>query len=235
MPDQEAATPEAGLSRKELMRRAGAVAAGATLVGAVSAGTASAAGCSETVQTIINTAAIAEGLAVTTYYHGIESADVFHHLSDQQPYLRGALSEEHQHLKTLVGAGAATPPTKFHYPAGMFSSPHEFATVVVALERAFISAYGAAVTRFAELNQPGLANLAARILGVEAEHRVLARDILGKPLPNDLCLEPALFKCVSDAAGALGPFLNGGNGHSLVKHRPTAAHIQRAVGKYACR
>jgi Ferritin-like domain len=233
--DSDFSQTAGGLSRKDLIARAGAVAAGAGMLGMLSSTAARAASCTDTVQTIIDTAAIAEGLAVTTYYHGIRSRAVFDQLSDQKPYLKGALSEEHQHLKTLVGAGAAVPPEKYHYPAGMFGSAKEFATVVVELERAFISAYGAAVTRFCELNQPTLANLAARILGVEAEHRVLARDILGRPLPNDLCLEPALFRCVSDAAGALGPFLHGGGGFSVVKTRPTVAQIHRAVGKYACR
>ena len=51
-----------------------------------------------------------------------------------------------------------------------------------------------------------MANLAARIW-VWRPSIELARDILGRPLPNDLCLERALFRCVSDAAGALGPFL----------------------------
>ncbi|HEY3763833.1 MAG TPA: ferritin-like domain-containing protein [Gaiellales bacterium] len=235
MTDSNPPIQSVGLSRKDLIARAGAVAAGAGALGMLSTATARAATCSDTVQNIIDTAAVAEGLAVTTYFHGIRSPSVFNELSDQKPYLRGALSEEHHHLHTLIGAGAAVPPEKYHYPKGMFASAEEFATVVVALERAFISAYGAAVTRFAELNQPALANLAARILGVEAEHRVLARDILGKPLPNDLCLEPALFKCVSEAGAALGPFLHGGSGHSVIKNRPTAAQVTRAVGKFACR
>ena len=88
--DQDPSQTVGGLSRKDLITRAGAVAAGAGMLGMLSSTAARAASCTDTVQTIIDTAAIAEGLAVTTYYHGIRSRAVFDHLSDQKPYLKGA-------------------------------------------------------------------------------------------------------------------------------------------------
>lgn len=223
------------LSRKQLLARAGAMTAGVGVLGTLTAGPAfGAPTCTETVQNIIDIAAIAEGLAVTTYYHGIKSPHVFNHLTDQRPYLRAALSAEDSHLKTLIGAGAAVPQKVYHYTPGTFASVGEFTSILIGLERAFISAYGAAVTRFSQLNQPALANLAARILGVEAEHRALARDTAGDVVPNNLCLEPALFTCVSEAATALTPFLNGSSHHTVAKVMPTAAQLKRAIGPHAC-
>ncbi|HEY8801645.1 MAG TPA: hypothetical protein VIN00_01085, partial [Candidatus Dormibacteraeota bacterium] len=129
--DQSEPAPQ-GLSRKQLLARAGAMTAGASVLGTLTAESAfGAPTCTETVQTIINIAAVAEGLAVTTYYHGIKSRHVFNHLTDQRPYLRAALSAEDSHLKTLIGAGAAVPQTVYHYAPGTFASVGQFVTVLI--------------------------------------------------------------------------------------------------------
>jgi hypothetical protein len=224
------------LSRRSVLMRGGGLAAGGVLMGVplVEAGVARAnGGCNESVETIVTIAAIAEALAVTTYYHGITSPAVFNKIADDnQPYLRGALSEEDQHLLALMRAGAPKPQTTYHFPPGVFGTLSGFAKTLETLENAFISAYGAAVNRFAVLNQPALAQLAARILGVEAEHRFAIRDVIGDTLPNNLVYEPAEFACVSDAATALGPFLNGSSGHTVARPMPTPAQIKAAVGPY---
>ena len=230
--------PGSGVTRRDALRRgAGVAIAGAAVASPlIAAAPAQADGsCNETVAEIVTIAAIAEALAVTTYWAGIRSGEVFHQVpSGNRPYLRGALSEEYTHLQTLLGAGAAAPPTTFHYPTGTFESLKGFAGVVEALENAFISAYGAAVGRFCALGQPGLAQLAYRIGGVEAEHRFAIRDTVGDPLPNNLCFEPALFTCVSDAATALGPFVTGGNGFTAVRNMPTKNQILTAIDGFAC-
>ena len=245
MDDAEVPT---GLSRRQVLTRAGGLMAGGALlaapmagglVGEVSAAQA-ASSCTESVGDIINIAAIAEALAVTTYYSGLRSRRVMSQIHDagQKRYLKGALSSEQMHLDTLVGAGAAHPQRTFHYEPGTFTSVHAFGHTLLALEDAFISAYGTAVHRLAEINTSqsiDTAQLAARILGVESEHRSLARDLLGRPLTNNLCLEPALFSCVSDAATALTPFLTGGGGHTVSRVRPTHAQVTSIVGKWHCR
>jgi hypothetical protein len=227
-------TVETRFTRGSALKRgavAGAAAAGAGTL--LVASRADAAGCSETEKQILDIAAIAEALAVTTYYWGIARPQVFRKLhADDRPYLRGALSAEKAHLDTLVKAGAAKPQHVFHYPPGTFASPKGWGGVVESLERAFVSAYGAAVTRFSNLNNPAMANLSARILGVEAEHRALTREILGEALPNNVVLEPALFTCVSEAATALTPFLNGSQGFSVKMQMPTNAQIKKAIGKH---
>ncbi len=232
-----------GITRRDALRRGATVAAGGALLAtplitaAGARAATSSASCKETVEQIVSIAAVAEALAVTTYWAGIRSGNVFNQItpaSGNRPYLRGALSEEDYHLNLLLGAGAAKPPATFHYPTGTFDSLKGFAATVEALEDAFISAYGAAVGRFCELGQPDLAQLAYRIGGVEAEHRFAIRDVVGEALPNNLCLEPALFTCVSDAAGALGPFLTGGKGFTEVRHMPSAAEIKWAISGFGC-
>ena len=119
-------------------------------------------------------------------------------------YLRGALSEEIQHadlLRSTLGLADATkdPVQTFYFPTGTFDSLTNFFPVLVALETAFIAAYMTAVEEFglmlggvapysaSQMAADGstytaaqlaeFAKISAAILGVEAEHRTLARAI----------------------------------------------------------
>jgi hypothetical protein len=187
--------------------------------------TASSIGCAESVQDIISIAAVAEALATTFYYNGVTRRVGRVLEEDDLVYFKAALAQEKDHLDLLVGAGASAPPQTFYFAEGTFSSVEEFTTVLLALEKAFIGAYAAAIERFCELGREDLAKLASRILGVEAEHRALGRDVAGKRVPNNLCLERAPFTCVSEAAEALAPFLSEGAGRVAFK-MPTDAQIE---------
>jgi len=165
-------------------------------------------------------------------------------------YLRGALSEEIQHANLLRGVLGLADSTKdpiqtFYFPTGTFDSLANFFPVLVALETAFIAAYMTAVQEFglmlgdvapyssaqkaadgtlytaAELAD--FAKISAAILGVEAEHRTLARAIPSgtsfggvQILPSDdVCYEStdmltSVYNGSASAAAALGPFLAAG-------------------------
>jgi hypothetical protein len=177
------------------------------------------------VQDIISIAAVAEALATTFYYNGVTRRVGRLLEEDDLVYFKAALAQEKDHLDLLVGAGATPPPRTFYFAEGTFASVEEFTTVLLALEKAFIGAYAAAIERFCELGEGGLAKLASRILGVEAEHRALGRDVAGKRVPNNLCLERAPFTCVSEAADALAPFLSEGPGRNAFR-MPSDAQIE---------
>jgi Ferritin-like domain len=176
-------------------------------------------------QEIVTIAAVAEALATTFYYNGV-TRRVGRQLDEADlVYFKAALAQEKDHLDLLVGAGASAPPDTFYFQEGTFSGVEEFTTVLLALEKAFIGAYAAAIERFCQLGEGGLAKLASRILGVEAEHRALGRDVAGKRVPNNLCLERAPFTCVSEATEALAPFLSDGPGRTAFR-MPTDAQIE---------
>jgi len=126
---------------------------------------------------ILIAAEIAEALAVTTYTHIISIAPFFQALaSDDQGYLIAALQEEMSHyLLEQSVTGQSTPFTQFFYPAGMFSNAQTTLNVLVTLEDAFIAAYLVGVRNFTTSN---LRVTAARIMGIESDHRTLAR-VLG--------------------------------------------------------
>jgi hypothetical protein len=68
-----------------------------------------------------------------------------------------------------------TPFSKFFYPAKMFADAQTTLNILVTLEDAFIAAYLVGVRNFSTTN---LRVTAARIMGIESDHRTLAR-VLG--------------------------------------------------------
>jgi Ferritin-like domain len=177
---------------------------------------------------ILIAAEIAEALAVTTYTHIITTAPFFANLADDdQGYLKAARREEMSHyLLEQSVTGQPSPFTKFFYPANMFADAQTTLNVLVTLEDAFIAAYLVGVRRF---STPDLRVTAARIMGIESDHRTLARVVgpgvaavdggpiekitgfAGKPEsvdpPNNNGYERTLcWEHISQAVQALTPF-----------------------------
>ena len=132
---------------------------------------------------ILVAAEIAEALAVTTYTHIIKGAPFFSLLpADDQAYLQAARQEEMSHyLLEASITGQATPFTTFYYPPGTFFDSQTTLNLLVTLEDAFIAAYLVGVRNF---NDPNLRLAAARIMGIESDHRTLARVIGGDVAPS---------------------------------------------------
>ena len=125
---------------------------------------------------ILIAAEIAEALAVTTYTNIINTAPFFGNLaSDDQGYLINARNEEMSHyLLEQSATGQPSPFAKFYYPANMFADAQTTLNVLVTLEDAFIAAYLVGVRNF---STPDLRVTAARIMGIESDHRTLARVV----------------------------------------------------------
>jgi Ferritin-like domain len=126
---------------------------------------------------ILVAAEIAEALAVTTYSNIINTAPFFGRLpNDDQGYLLAALQEEMSHyaLEQSV-TDKPSPYTSFFYPKNMFASAQTTLNTLVTLEDAFIAAYLVGVRNFSTTR---LRVTAARIMGIESDHRTLAR-VLG--------------------------------------------------------
>jgi hypothetical protein len=175
---QSTARVESGTDRKTFLRRA--TAAGAGLAGlAALPGIARAdegVGVTPGDVEILIAAEIAEALAVTTYSNIIDTATFFQHLaSDDQGYIEAARQEEMSHyLLEQSVTGEPSPFTTFYYPANMFADAQTTLNVLVSLEDAFIAAYLVGVRQFSHDN---LRVTAARIMGIESDHRTLARVV----------------------------------------------------------
>ena len=169
-------TTERRISRGSLIRSAGAAGAGLAMGGLFQAATASASGLTKGDIDILVAAEIAEALAVTTYTNIIDNAPFFRRLAaDDQGYLEAARQEEMSHyaLEKSV-TGKASPFTTFYYPKDMFRHAHVTLNTLVSLEDAFIAAYLVGVRDFSNAD---LRVTAARIMGIESDHRTLARVV----------------------------------------------------------
>jgi hypothetical protein len=127
-------------------------------------------------KSILIAAEIAEALAVTTYMNIIRRAPFFRRIpDDDQGYLRAALQEEMSHyaLEQSV-TNENTPYDEFFYPWHMFHDTQTTLNTLVTLEDAFIAAYLVGVRNF---STTALRLTAARIMGIESDHRTLARVI----------------------------------------------------------
>lgn len=177
-------------------------------------------------------------------------------------YLRAALGQEISHANLLrtvgaLGSTAATDPYQtFYFPAGTFDTLGAFIPTLEALENAFIGAYLEAIREFSNLairatirNVPTgpyggpfsggqlnyFAQVAASILGVECEHRVLGSVITNSTQPNNLNFEQtdsltSVYNGSGSAVAALTPFLtpSTGPGFSLATALSGAATISVA-------
>jgi hypothetical protein len=164
-------------------------------------------------------------------------------------YIQAALSEEISHanlLRSLLGISgpSADPAQTFYFPAGAFDTLSAFTGLLDALENAFIGAYLNAVQEFAfkaanitviqqyypkdadgkytATQLEYFAKVAASIMGIECEHRVLGRVISNSNPANNINYEStdgltAVYNGPTSAVAALTPFLTAstGPGYSL--------------------
>jgi ferritin-like protein len=167
---------EREVTRGSLLKTAGAAGAGMAFAGLLTAGKARANGVTQGDIDILIAAEIAEALAVTTYTNIINRAPFFKNLADDDKgYLQAARQEEMSHyLLEQSVTGKPSPYTHFYYPKGMFVGPHVTLNTLVSLEDAFIAAYLVGVRNFSTAD---LRVTAARIMGIESDHRTLARVV----------------------------------------------------------
>jgi len=133
---------------------------------------------------ILIAAEIAEALAVTTYTHIVGTPGWFTRLpDDDQGYLYAARQEEMSHyLLEKSATGQDAPYTEFYYPHNMFTDAQTTLNTLVTLEDAFIAAYLLGVRYFSTAD---LRVTAARIMGIESDHRTLARSLAGDVAAQD--------------------------------------------------
>jgi hypothetical protein len=210
---------------------------------------------------ILGAAQIAEALAVTTYTTIIDQAPFFAGLAaDDQGYLKVARHEEMSHyLLEKTVTHKPSPFTRFYYPPKTFQDAQTTLNVLVALEDAFIAAYLIGVRH---LSTPDLRVTAARIMGIESDHRTLARVVApgvaprdGGPIervkgiqgvresvdpPNNNGYERTLgLTNISQAVDALLPFVDasaaakaGFNTRRAFKFHPFTPHLPTELGAF---
>jgi hypothetical protein len=132
-------------------------------------------------QTILNIAATAEVLATIVNTVGAEKVNLD---PTTRRNVRAAAYEELVHYNVLEGLGGQPVATKIWVPDAVFASPKNLLETLEVGDQIFINAYLIATTVFGDDGNGELARYTAEFMGVEAVHRALARQSLGK-LGND--------------------------------------------------
>lgn len=140
------------------------------------------------VETIAAVGATAEALATIVNTLGPEK------LGDRldavtRRNIRAAAQQEKNHYELLTSSAVGGKPVtkKIHVPDEVFSSPEALLTTLVVGDQVFVNAYLIATTVFARqgtLSGSKFARYTAEIMAVEAVHRALALQSLGR-LGND--------------------------------------------------
>lgn len=190
--------------------------------GAHAAAPATPAATKQAIAAILNVAATAETLAVTFYSQVLSHADKLGLKPATRVNIKATLVEEQLHLLFLNKQGAKSAAKNFSFPFGADTFKHLefFLKTQQQLESAFVAAYLAAVKELATLGRPDLAQVAAQLAAIEAEHRVVGRSI-GAMLPIDNeAFPPLLLKNVAAAPAFLkgAGFLSPRNGNNFEFH-----------------
>jgi hypothetical protein len=140
------------------------------------------------VENILTVAATAEVLATIVNTVGAEKLGSKMDAVTRRN-IQAAAQQEKNHYEVLTssGVGGKAATTTIYVPDAVFASPEALLTTLVVGDQVFVNAYLLGCTVFARqgtLSGSRFARYAAEIMGVEAVHRALALQSLGK-LGND--------------------------------------------------
>ncbi|WP_052888056.1 ferritin-like domain-containing protein [Thermogemmatispora carboxidivorans] len=178
--------------------------------------------CVTPIKDIFTIARTAERLAVTFYSNGLRRAYRLGLTWREIAALEAALIEEQIHENFFAQAGGDVLTSEFSFPHGeeTFESLRLFIETQQQLEGVFDSAFLSAVRELAQQNRPDLAQIAAQIATVEAEHRALGRFIGRLDPADNWAFSPVLVAKVGDAPALVqkAGYLNPRPGNRFVYH-----------------
>lgn len=186
---------------------------------------------------ILNALLTAEKVESALYARGLQSPALQGLPPEQFAYFQAGLSHELAHIDVLTELGADVPYEEFFYPPGTFEDLSVFVNTLLTLETAGVSAYIQASYEFARTGRLDLSRLMDQIMGVEAEHRALLREVLDLIPAADLCFERAPNEPVPQILAALPAFLqpNQFDGDSVGPIAlPSPALAAELIGPYGC-
>lgn len=191
----------------------------------------------ESMLEILNALLTAEKVETALYARGLQSPALQGLSPEQFAYFQAGLSHEIAHIDVLTELGASIPNEEFYYPPGVFEDRELFVNTLLTLETAGVSAYIQASDEFARMGRFDLARLMDQIMGVEAEHRALLREVLDLIPASNLCFERAPDLPVTEILAALPSFLepNQFDGASTGPVAlPTPEEAAQLIGPHGC-
>ncbi len=211
------------------------------------------------VQTILDTALLADQVAAAFYYAGLTTPAIIGDrrlaggsFDPNRPglppggnpshvhYLQAALDAEVKHADILVKAGARGGVTYAYVSTtalgrlGVSPDTASFLGLMDTLQTILVGLYNVAAFDLLQRRQVDLAVVTAGMAGVQAEHRMLGRVISALMPANNLTLEAQPFATVGAARAVLQPYLTGQGLPGAVRavKVPTRVDTARVVGRY---
>ena len=186
---------------------------------------------------ILNALLTAEKIETAMYARGLQSPALEGLPPEQFAYYETGLSHELAHINVLTELGASVPYEEFFYPPGTFEDLTTFVNTLLTLETAGVSAYIQASAEFAKMGRLDLSRLMDQIMGVEAEHRALLREVLDLIPAANLCFERAPNLPVTQILSALPSFVQpdqfDGESEGPVP-LPTPEQAEELIGSNGC-
>lgn len=204
---------ESASTRRRFVKQAGMVIGGAAAITAMPSSAFAAAG-DNSLTNILNIGATAEVLATIVNTVGAETTlaapnnplPVQSNGSQDDPVTRrnvqAAAQQELEHYNLLVSLGAKPLTKKIWVPDEVFATKEGLLNTLVAGDQIFVNAYLLATTVAARAKDSKTARYAAEFMGVEAVHRALALQSLGK-LGNDRVYQAFEFTNINTAVKRL--------------------------------
>jgi hypothetical protein len=192
-------------TRRWLLKRAVAGTAAAGALGLIDpVGAAFAASGGNDVKTIGTAAVTAEAFAVTYLGAVLEKTKGAAVPPTIANVIKAAQFEEFKHYEFLLKAGFKPLTKTFYLEDRLFAGGVKgIAATIEVAETLFINAYLIGITAFAKAGSPTVARYAGEILGVEAEHRALARFAQGDRVPNNKSFETYRYTNIGDIVAQL--------------------------------
>lgn len=194
-------------------------------------------GQDESMLEILNALLTAEKVETALYARGLESPALADLPPEQFAYFQAGLSHEIAHIDVLTDLGASIPFDEFFYPPGTFEDLTIYVNTLLTLETAGVSAYIQASDEFARMGRFDLSRLMDQIMGVEAEHRALLREVLDLIPAANLCFERAPNLPVTEILAALPSFLQPNQFDGASEGPiplPTREQAERLIGPNGC-
>lgn len=169
-------------SRRQLLKGAAVTLGGMGALGALPAAARASVARDNSTTNILTVAATAEVLATIVNTVGWQK-----HLGGDattQRNVAAAAREELVHFNVLASVGAKPATRTIWVPDAVFANRTNFLSTLEVGDQIFVNAYLIATKHFAAQKNAAYAVITAEFMGVEAVHRALARQSLGK-LGND--------------------------------------------------
>jgi hypothetical protein len=233
MNDQDRRT-SALLSRRTLLKGAGAGVAGMTLAHAGLIR--SLAAESESVQRVLDVTATIERFGVTFLGAGIDSAER-KNFTNPIPtavldVVKAARAQEQFHLDFFERAGGRPLVGTFTIPPAALTDHDTFFKAIVVQETTEVAAQIAAIRVYAEHKRFDLVKASFQYAAEEAEHRLVAASALQASPPNDRAFAPMLFSTVGEALTSLKQRgLIGGSGRPIAFPGPGRINAHNVINR----